>query len=213
MRAPRPTSATRRRRRRKGQRESPARIGWDELPSLGPGRQAAPTPAVNVFVTGGSRGIGRAIALRFARGGADRIAIGYLRNDRAAEADRRRVARTRRRGRPRARQRHVGSRARRGRSARTARRARPQRRDRGDPARARDRGQALGLDDERERPRPAPARPGRGAADAGRLVDRCDLVPRRTARARELRSDRHVQGSARVARSLSRRRARARGSG
>jgi enoyl-[acyl-carrier protein] reductase III len=41
---------------------------------------------VNVFVTGGSRGIGRAIALRFARGGADRIAIGYLRNDRAAEA-------------------------------------------------------------------------------------------------------------------------------
>ena len=41
---------------------------------------------MNVFVTGGSRGIGRAIALRFARGGADRIAIGYLRNDRAAEA-------------------------------------------------------------------------------------------------------------------------------
>jgi enoyl-[acyl-carrier protein] reductase III len=40
---------------------------------------------VNVFVTGGSRGIGRAIALRFARDGADRIAIGYLRNDRAAE--------------------------------------------------------------------------------------------------------------------------------
>jgi enoyl-[acyl-carrier protein] reductase III len=41
---------------------------------------------VNVFVTGGSRGIGRAIAFRFAQGGADRIAIGYLRNDRAAEA-------------------------------------------------------------------------------------------------------------------------------
>ena len=40
---------------------------------------------MNVLVTGGSRGIGRAIALRFARGGADRIAIGYLRNDRAAE--------------------------------------------------------------------------------------------------------------------------------
>jgi enoyl-[acyl-carrier protein] reductase III len=40
---------------------------------------------VNVFVTGGSRGIGRAIALRFARDGAQRIAIGYLRNDRAAE--------------------------------------------------------------------------------------------------------------------------------
>ena len=40
---------------------------------------------MNVFVTGGSRGIGRAIATRFARDGAKRIAIGYLRNDRAAE--------------------------------------------------------------------------------------------------------------------------------
>ncbi len=40
---------------------------------------------MNVFVTGGSRGIGRAIALRFARGGAERIAIGYMRNDGAAE--------------------------------------------------------------------------------------------------------------------------------
>jgi enoyl-[acyl-carrier protein] reductase III len=41
---------------------------------------------LNVLVTGGSRGIGRAIALRFARGGAERVAIGYLRNDKAAEA-------------------------------------------------------------------------------------------------------------------------------
>jgi enoyl-[acyl-carrier protein] reductase III len=40
---------------------------------------------VTVFVSGGSRGIGRAIALRFARDGADRVAIGYLRNDQAAE--------------------------------------------------------------------------------------------------------------------------------
>ena len=40
----------------------------------------------SVFVTGGSRGIGKAIALRFAELGAKRVAIGYLRNDRAAEA-------------------------------------------------------------------------------------------------------------------------------
>jgi len=40
----------------------------------------------SVFVTGGSRGIGRAIALRFARDGAARVAIGYLRSDAAAEA-------------------------------------------------------------------------------------------------------------------------------
>jgi enoyl-[acyl-carrier protein] reductase III len=40
----------------------------------------------SVLVTGGSRGIGRAIALRFADEGAERVAIGYLRNDAAAEA-------------------------------------------------------------------------------------------------------------------------------
>src|SRR5437762_3367591 len=40
----------------------------------------------SVFVTGGSRGIGREIALRFADEGAKRVAIGFLRNDKAAEA-------------------------------------------------------------------------------------------------------------------------------
>ncbi len=39
----------------------------------------------SVLVTGGSRGIGKAIALRFASLGARRVAIGYMRADRAAE--------------------------------------------------------------------------------------------------------------------------------
>ena len=39
-----------------------------------------------MFVTGGSRGIGKAIALRLAALGATRVAIGYLRADAAAEA-------------------------------------------------------------------------------------------------------------------------------
>ena len=40
----------------------------------------------SVLVTGGSRGIGKAIALRFAALGATQVAIGYLRSDKAAEA-------------------------------------------------------------------------------------------------------------------------------
>jgi enoyl-[acyl-carrier protein] reductase III len=39
----------------------------------------------SVFVTGGSRGIGKAIALRFASLGARRVAIGFMRSDAAAE--------------------------------------------------------------------------------------------------------------------------------
>ena len=39
----------------------------------------------SVLVTGGSRGIGKAIALRFAELGAAKVAISYLRNDRAAD--------------------------------------------------------------------------------------------------------------------------------
>jgi enoyl-[acyl-carrier protein] reductase III len=38
-----------------------------------------------VLVTGGTRGIGKAIALRFASLGANKVALGYLRNDSAAE--------------------------------------------------------------------------------------------------------------------------------
>jgi enoyl-[acyl-carrier protein] reductase III len=40
----------------------------------------------SVLVTGGTRGIGKAIALRLAGDGAARVALGYLRNDSAAEA-------------------------------------------------------------------------------------------------------------------------------
>jgi enoyl-[acyl-carrier protein] reductase III len=39
----------------------------------------------SVLVTGGSRGIGKAISLRFAGQGARQIAVSYLRNDKAAE--------------------------------------------------------------------------------------------------------------------------------
>lgn len=39
----------------------------------------------SILVTGGSRGIGKEIALRFAREGARRVAIGYFRSDAAAE--------------------------------------------------------------------------------------------------------------------------------
>jgi enoyl-[acyl-carrier protein] reductase III len=40
----------------------------------------------SVLVTGGTRGIGLAIALRLAGDGASRVVLGYMRNDRAAES-------------------------------------------------------------------------------------------------------------------------------
>jgi enoyl-[acyl-carrier protein] reductase III len=43
-----------------------------------------PAHARSVVVTGGTRGIGKAIALRFAADGATRVVLGYMRNDKAA---------------------------------------------------------------------------------------------------------------------------------
>jgi enoyl-[acyl-carrier protein] reductase III len=43
------------------------------------------SPAGAALVTGGTRGIGKAIALRLAREGAGRVVLGYMRNDAAAE--------------------------------------------------------------------------------------------------------------------------------
>ncbi len=56
-----------------------------EADELGARRRRHAEGITAVLVTGGSRGIGREVARRFAQGGATRVAIGYLRNDAAAE--------------------------------------------------------------------------------------------------------------------------------
>ena len=66
-----------------------ARLGGD--PEHGARERAPPRTEMtlengSVLVTGGTRGIGKAIALRLASEGASRIALGYLRNDKAAKA-------------------------------------------------------------------------------------------------------------------------------
>ena len=115
----------------------------------------------SVLVTGGSRGIGREIALTFAERGAGRVAIGYMRSDRAAEET---AAELRDLGaEPILVRGNVASSRVADQVAELglAGRARPQRSDGRDPSCRRGGGQALRLDDVRERARPDLARPRR----------------------------------------------------
>src|SRR5262249_22173770 len=62
------------------------RLGRDsELGHRGQPASAAEVTPSAVLLTGGTRGIGREVARQFAQDGATRIALGYLRNDSAAE--------------------------------------------------------------------------------------------------------------------------------
>ena len=138
----------------------------------------------SVLVTGGTRGSAWQSRSGSSATARARAVLGYMRNDSAAEAAAEEVRARRRRAGARARQGREGAGRRGAGVARPVPRRRPQRGDRRDPAGARDRGQALGLDDERERPRAARARARDRAVDAGGLGDRRDLEPRRAARAR-----------------------------
>src|SRR5438876_424999 len=51
-----------------------------------PRSEMNPVTGRSVVVTGGTRGIGKAIALRLAYDGASRMVLGYMRNDKAAES-------------------------------------------------------------------------------------------------------------------------------
>jgi len=70
--------------------------GASRLPHTPPRSVAEDRPlsfdGASVLVTGGSRGIGKAIVLRFAALGARRVAIGYMRADAAAEETARELA-------------------------------------------------------------------------------------------------------------------------
>ena len=197
-----------------GPREPRSKPGWERDPELGAGGRAAPAQmtfeGASVFVTGGSRGIGREIALRFADEGAKRVAIGYMRKDARGRSGRGRAARR-------------AARSRRS-CAATSRRTR-----------VAEEVAALGpLDALVHNAATGVARPAletedkhwdwtlaanarallslaRAAVpcDAERRRDRRDLQPRLVARARELRARRHVEGGARVGRALPRRGARA----
>ena len=113
-RAARPTRATRPRRPRKA-RASRARgpAGKASRARRLPTRLCLATNDLegrDRRVTGGSRGIGRATALRFADLGAARVAIGYMRNDAAAEETAEELREPGRRAGPRPRQRLVRAR-------------------------------------------------------------------------------------------------------
>src|SRR5262249_20414830 len=74
---------------RRARAGEPDRLGDDSLVRAGlrPVAQSRGMSfeGASVLVTGGSRGIGKAIALRFASLGASRVAIGYMRGDTPAE--------------------------------------------------------------------------------------------------------------------------------